>query len=136
MATALPATAAASCRLQLSRRRLPGTSPSLSPPRGSTFRCHGGSSVACSCSPGPPPAVPGERRGGVAGQAKSPEGTVRIVAVVGEGTISPIKDTPWEEVMRHTADRLKWVDEGFEMLVFTDNSIEKDDIRKDRLHVY
>jgi hypothetical protein len=103
MATALPATAA-SCLLQLSRRRLPGTFPLLSPLRAATFRCHGDSSVACSCSPGPgpPPAVPSERRGGGAGEATSPEGTVRIVAVVGEATISPIKDTPWEEVMRHT----------------------------------
>jgi hypothetical protein len=24
------------------------------------------------------------------------------VAVVGDGSISPLKDTPWEEVMRHT----------------------------------
>jgi hypothetical protein len=62
--------------------------------------------VACSCSPGPPPAVPAERRGGGAGQVTSPEGAVRIVAVVGEGTISPIKDTPWEEVMRHTVGSL------------------------------
>ncbi|PUZ55045.1 hypothetical protein GQ55_5G181000 [Panicum hallii var. hallii] len=130
MATALPATAAA-CLLQLSRRRLPGTTPLPSPLRAATFRCYSGSSVACACSSGPPPAVPAEQRGGGAGQATSPEGTVRIVAVVGEATISPIKDTPWEEVMRHTADRLKWVDEGFEMLVFADNSIEHDNLRKE-----
>ena len=27
---------------------------------------------------------------------------VRIVAIVGEGSISPLKSTPWEEVMLHT----------------------------------
>ncbi|XP_020098700.1 uncharacterized protein LOC109717362 isoform X2 [Ananas comosus] len=58
---------------------------------------------------------------------------VRIVAVVGEGSLSPLKDTPWEEVMRHTADRLKWVDEGFEMLVFTDNSVLSDGVDHENL---
>ncbi|KAE8821520.1 Violaxanthin de-epoxidase, chloroplastic [Hordeum vulgare] len=70
----------------------------------------------------------------VAGKATSPEDAVRIVAVVGDGSISPLKDTPWDEVMRHTADRLKWVDEGFEMLVFTDKSIDHDDLRKELSH--
>lgn len=46
---------------------------------------------------------------------------VRIVALVGEGSVSPLKSAPWLDVMLHTAKRLKWVDEGFEMLVFTDN---------------
>ncbi|XP_058186047.1 uncharacterized protein LOC131303270 [Rhododendron vialii] len=46
---------------------------------------------------------------------------VRIVALVGEGSVSPLKSAPWLEVMLHTAKRLKWVDEGFEMSVFTDN---------------
>ncbi|KAJ7956930.1 violaxanthin de-epoxidase-related [Quillaja saponaria] len=45
---------------------------------------------------------------------------VRIVALVGDGTISPLKSATWEEVMLHTAKRLKWVDEGYELLVFTD----------------
>ncbi|KAJ1285129.1 hypothetical protein BS78_03G256400 [Paspalum vaginatum] len=128
MATALPAAAAAAASyLQLSRRHLPRTSPVLYPLRTATFRCHGSSSVVCSCSPGPPPAG----RSGGAGQDTSPEGTVRVVAIVGEGSISPIKDTPWEEVMRHTVDRLKWVDERLEMLVFTDNLIEHDDLKKE-----
>ncbi|XP_072978426.1 uncharacterized protein [Typha angustifolia] len=58
---------------------------------------------------------------------------VRIVAVVGEGSISPMKDATWEEVMRHTASRLKWVDEGFEMLVYTDRSIgiDHENIRRE-----
>ncbi|XP_066306834.1 violaxanthin de-epoxidase, chloroplastic-like [Miscanthus floridulus] len=139
MATALPSSAsasatAASCLLHLSRRGLPGASPVLSPPRTATFRWRGGCNVACPCSPGPPPAVPAGPRGDdVAGHATSPVATVRIVAVVGEGSISPIKDTPWEEVMRHMADRLKWVDEGFEMLVFTDNLIDHDNLRKELL---
>ncbi|XVF58678.1 hypothetical protein PTKIN_Ptkin07bG0084900 [Pterospermum kingtungense] len=49
------------------------------------------------------------------------EPPVRIVAVVGEGSISPLKCATWEEVMLHTAKRLKWVDEGYEMVVFPDN---------------
>ncbi|EXB24802.1 hypothetical protein L484_005181 [Morus notabilis] len=49
---------------------------------------------------------------------------VRIVALVGHGSLSPLKCAPWEEVMLHTANRLKWVDEGYEMQVFTDNVIE------------
>ncbi|XP_039117239.1 violaxanthin de-epoxidase, chloroplastic isoform X1 [Dioscorea cayenensis subsp. rotundata] len=52
-----------------------------------------------------------------------PHALVRIVAIVGEGCISPLKDASWEEVMLHTANRLKWVDEEFQMLVFTDQSI-------------
>ncbi|XP_038902077.1 uncharacterized protein LOC120088717 isoform X2 [Benincasa hispida] len=49
------------------------------------------------------------------------ENPVRIVAIVGEGSISPLKSTPWEEVMLHTAKRLKWIDEGYEMHVFADS---------------
>ncbi|KAK6150535.1 hypothetical protein DH2020_015467 [Rehmannia glutinosa] len=52
---------------------------------------------------------------------------VRIVALVGEGSVSPLKSTPWYDVMLHTAEKLKWVDEGFEMSVFTDNSCRADD---------
>jgi len=78
----------------------------LSPPLTATFRWRGGCNVACSCSPGPPPAVPAEPRSeDFAGHATSPV-EIRIVAVVGEGSISPIKDTPWEEVMRHTVRSL------------------------------
>ncbi|KAI6699700.1 hypothetical protein NL676_014024 [Syzygium grande] len=54
-----------------------------------------------------------------ASAASSPP--VRIVAVVGEGALSPLKGAAWSEVMLHTAKRLKWVDDGFEMHVFTDN---------------
>ncbi|KAF3781976.1 Violaxanthin de-epoxidase [Nymphaea thermarum] len=53
---------------------------------------------------------------------------VRIVTVVGDGSVSPLKSTPWEEVMHHTAERLKWVDEGYEMLVFTDRALISDGI--------
>lgn len=34
------------------------------------------------------------------------ETPVRIVAIVGEGSISPLKSTPWEEVMLHTVRTL------------------------------
>ncbi|XP_024996513.1 violaxanthin de-epoxidase, chloroplastic [Cynara cardunculus var. scolymus] len=46
---------------------------------------------------------------------------VRIVAVVGEGALSPLKSASWLDVMIHTAERLKWVDDQYDMLVFTDN---------------
>nr|GEX85827.1 F-box domain-containing protein [Tanacetum cinerariifolium] len=49
---------------------------------------------------------------------------VRIVAIVGEGAISPLKSASWTNVLLHTADRLKWVDESYEMLVFTDGVLE------------
>ncbi|KAH1135115.1 hypothetical protein AAZX31_05G172700 [Glycine max] len=48
---------------------------------------------------------------------------VRMVAVVGNGAASPLKSASWEQVMLHTAKRLKWVDEGYELLVFTDECI-------------
>ncbi|XP_057972147.1 violaxanthin de-epoxidase, chloroplastic [Malania oleifera] len=51
---------------------------------------------------------------------------VRIIALVGEASVSPLKCAPWEEVLLHTAKRLKWVDEGFEMLVFTDKQCRSD----------
>lgn len=51
---------------------------------------------------------------------------VKIVSVVGEGSISPLKSKPWFNVMLHTAKRLKWVDEAFELLVFTDKVLESD----------
>nr|GEZ54787.1 violaxanthin de-epoxidase, chloroplastic [Tanacetum cinerariifolium] len=49
---------------------------------------------------------------------------VRIVAIVGEGAISPLKSASWTNVLLHTADRLKWVNESYEMLVFTDDVLE------------
>ncbi|KAK1403778.1 VDE domain-containing protein [Heracleum sosnowskyi] len=49
---------------------------------------------------------------------------VKIVGIVGEGSVSPLNSASWYDVMLHTAKRLKWVDDGFEMLVFIDN-IEK-----------
>ncbi|XP_047155041.1 uncharacterized protein LOC124826291 [Vigna umbellata] len=54
---------------------------------------------------------------------KSSAPPVRMVAVAGHGAASPLKPASWEEVMLHTAKRLKWVDEGYELLVFTDECI-------------
>ena len=82
------ATAAAARVFQPTRCHFPKTAAVLAPSRSATRRFSG-----VACSPG---------IGGVAGQAASREDTVRIVAVVGDGSISPLKDTPWEEVMRHT----------------------------------
>ncbi|XP_073107096.1 uncharacterized protein [Elaeis guineensis] len=62
------------------------------------------------------------------GEEKIPAPLVRIVAVVGEGSVSPLKNTPWEQ-----ANKLKWVDEGFEMLVFSDKSIHSNDTNHENL---
>ncbi|XP_021274093.1 violaxanthin de-epoxidase, chloroplastic [Herrania umbratica] len=65
-----------------------------------------------------------EEKSAVTEHAEPP---VRIVAVVGEGSVSPLKSATWEEVMLHTAKRLTWVDEGYEMVVFTDNFHQSND---------
>ncbi|XP_050204889.1 uncharacterized protein LOC126654930 [Mercurialis annua] len=57
-------------------------------------------------------------------QAEPP---VRIVGVVGEGSVSPLNSATWEEVLLHTAKRLKWVDEGYEMVVFTDKLFQSNE---------
>ncbi|CAH9142839.1 unnamed protein product [Cuscuta epithymum] len=49
---------------------------------------------------------------------------VRIVALVGDGSVSPLNSAPWHDVMLHTAKKLKWVDEQYEMRVFSDNFYE------------
>uniref|UniRef100_A0A161Y0P5 VDE lipocalin domain-containing protein n=1 Tax=Daucus carota subsp. sativus TaxID=79200 RepID=A0A161Y0P5_DAUCS len=53
--------------------------------------------------------------------------TVKIVGIVGQGSLSPLNSASWHEVMLHTAKRLKWVDDGFEMVVFTDNIQQSSD---------
>ncbi|XP_077221359.1 violaxanthin de-epoxidase-like protein [Tasmannia lanceolata] len=58
---------------------------------------------------------------------------VRIVGLVGEGSLSPLKSTPWEQVLLHMATKLKWVDEGFEMHVFTDRLLHSNDKRMEHL---
>ncbi|KAJ8557348.1 hypothetical protein K7X08_002973 [Anisodus acutangulus] len=60
-------------------------------------------------------------------EAEKKRGAVRIVSIVGEGSVSPLKSAPWVEVMLHTAERLKWVDEEFEMIVFSDNFVKSND---------
>ncbi|KAK2438712.1 non-photochemical quenching [Trifolium repens] len=52
---------------------------------------------------------------------------VKLVAIVGHGAISPLNSASWEQVMLHTAKRLKWVDEGYELLVFTDECIQSNE---------
>ncbi|KAG6484215.1 hypothetical protein ZIOFF_061010 [Zingiber officinale] len=58
---------------------------------------------------------------------------VRITAVVGAGSVSPLKGTPWEQVMRHTATRLKWVDEAIEMTVFSEKATRSNDSCNEQL---
>ncbi|PIN26875.1 Violaxanthin de-epoxidase [Handroanthus impetiginosus] len=78
-------------------------------------------------------AVDTNAENGTAPAAQS-EAPVRIIAIVGEGSVSPLKSTPWYDVMLHTAKKLKWVDEGFEMLVFTDNVYRVNDDSIGQLH--
>ncbi|KAK7247502.1 hypothetical protein RIF29_42385 [Crotalaria pallida] len=67
-------------------------------------------------------------------QPPQPPLPVRIVAVVGRDAVSPLNSQPWHQVMLHTAKRLKWVDEGYELLVFTDECIQSNEERATRLH--
>ncbi|CAL9233405.1 unnamed protein product [Arabidopsis halleri] len=60
---------------------------------------------------------------------ENPEPPVKLIALIGIGTLSPLKSTSWEDVMLHTARRLKWVDEGYEMLVFDDEILSSNDKR-------
>ncbi|CAN4106434.1 unnamed protein product [Withania somnifera] len=59
--------------------------------------------------------------------AETKRGAVRIVCIIGEGSVSPLKSAPWLDVMLHTAERLKWVDEEFQMIVFSDNFVKSKD---------
>ncbi|CAJ2676940.1 unnamed protein product [Trifolium pratense] len=52
---------------------------------------------------------------------------VKLVAIVGHEAVSPLNSASWEQVMLHTAKRLKWVDEGYELLVFTDECIQSNE---------
>ncbi|KAK4853269.1 hypothetical protein QYF36_006378 [Acer negundo] len=58
-------------------------------------------------------------------QTEQNDWPVRIVAVVAQGTVSPLNGATWQEVMLHTARRLKWVDQEFEMCVFTDDNFNQ-----------
>ncbi|KFK32859.1 hypothetical protein AALP_AA6G296200 [Arabis alpina] len=62
-------------------------------------------------------------------KSENPEASVRLVSLVGKGEVSPLKSTSWLEVMLHTATRLKWVDEEYEMLVFDDEILQSNDQR-------
>ncbi|KAL9232642.1 hypothetical protein vseg_007727 [Gypsophila vaccaria] len=53
-----------------------------------------------------------------------PSEPVKIVSIFGEGSISPLQSTPWQDVLLHTVGRLKWIDEGYEMHVFSDTVIQ------------
>lgn len=76
----------------------------------------GGSTAqaAAELAPGPlsPPGFPGDAREFTDGA------TARVVAIVGAGATSPLDGAPWEEVLRHMARRINWIDPGYEMLVF------------------
>ncbi|KAK2655986.1 hypothetical protein Ddye_009038 [Dipteronia dyeriana] len=59
------------------------------------------------------------------------DGPVRIVAVVARGTVSPLNGATWQEVMLHIARRLKWVDQEFEMCVFTDDNFNQAHLQRE-----
>ncbi|KAM3359803.1 hypothetical protein P3S68_019514 [Capsicum galapagoense] len=88
--------------------------------KGSIFPCHLRQKITCN----------GRINVAVNVEMKKGEkkrGTVRIVSIVGEASVSPLKSAPWLHVMLHTAERLKWVDEEFEMMVFSDNFVKYED---------
>ncbi|PHT31903.1 hypothetical protein CQW23_28240 [Capsicum baccatum] len=88
--------------------------------KGSIFPCHLGQKITCN----------GRINVAVNVEMKEGEkkrGAVRIVSIVGEASVSPLKSAPWLHVMLHTAERLKWVDEEFEMIVFSDNFVKYED---------
>ncbi|XP_009792051.2 uncharacterized protein [Nicotiana sylvestris] len=58
---------------------------------------------------------------------KKTSNPVRIVSLVGEDSVSPLNSAPWLDVMLHAAEKLKWVDEEIEMIVFSDNFINSQD---------
>ncbi|KAK3411561.1 hypothetical protein EUGRSUZ_I00312 [Eucalyptus grandis] len=103
--------------LRAGLRRLPAC-PAAAPSPPPTFRRRGAPNF---CSPSLPARAVVETKERAATEATPSPPPVRIVAVVGEGASSPLKGATWSEVMLHTAKRLKWVDDGFEMHVFTDN---------------
>ena len=57
-----------------------------------------------------------------------PEATVNLVAVVPANTKSPLSrngdDASWEEVLQHTATRLRFINPGFQLHVFTDKIVK------------
>ncbi|KAK3030468.1 hypothetical protein RJ639_039153 [Escallonia herrerae] len=73
-----------------------------------------------------------EAKENVGTELKAPP-PVRIVVVVGEGSVSPLKSAPWADVMLHIAKKLKWVDDGLEMLVFSDSICQSDGEAVDNL---
>lgn len=87
--------------------------PASSHPRGT----HG--AVAASSSGA---ATAPERTPGPASPAAGPP--VQLVAVVADGAASPLKGAPWGDVLRHTADRLRWNNERFRLSVVTEASLQ------------
>ncbi|KAH9313483.1 hypothetical protein KI387_022110, partial [Taxus chinensis] len=55
----------------------------------------------------------------------STKAVAKLLAIVGDRSISPLKNASWEDVMTHTAARLKWIEEGYKLLVFTDSALAK-----------
>lgn len=70
--------------------------------------------------------------------AMTPPFPVKIVSIFEDGSISPLKSAPWQDVLLHTAERLKWVDEGIDMLVFNDSLCQScemgQNLEKELLH--
>ncbi|XP_021765855.1 uncharacterized protein LOC110730376 isoform X2 [Chenopodium quinoa] len=69
----------------------------------------------------------------------SPPLPVKIVSICEDGSISPLKSAPWQDVLLHTAERLKWVDEEIEMLVFSDSLCQSsesmaENLKKELMH--
>lgn len=54
----------------------------------------------------------------------SERAVAKLVAIVGNNASSRLRQATWEDVMQHMAQRLKWVNEGFEMTVINDRELK------------
>lgn len=46
----------------------------------------------------------------------------KVLSIVGAGSVSPFNGNSWEDVMRHMAQRIGFIDTNFEMLVLTEEA--------------
>lgn len=92
----------------------------------------GGGEAAPSGSVADPQAGSGPASGGAGGGGGGSDASdaVHMVAVVGEARASPLKGTPWGEVVRHMSDRLAWSDPRFKLEVISEQDLQDPSVRE------
>ncbi|KAL3700555.1 hypothetical protein R1sor_018577 [Riccia sorocarpa] len=60
----------------------------------------------------------------------SKDALAKVLAIFGEGTISPFGGASWEEVMQQTARRIGWIDSSFEMVVLSDEEAKSPEFKE------